>query len=832
MLANISIRALVAAALVGTALAALRVRAGAVRHASWTAVLVAMLLMPVLVRSVPAIAVPIPLAASAFPSSSDVKLREAVREPAPTRSAEFVRGSVDGSHGSGLSDAARRPPAIPVKTLRVDWVLLTSGLYGLGAVAMMLRFLVGWWGAARIAASADRLASSERLAIAHTPDIDVRESRAISVPVTVGVIRCTVLLPSGWSGWSNEKLRAVLAHEVAHVRRRDPLVAFIGQLNRCLFWFHPLSWFLERILAATAEQAADEEAMAALGDRTAYAEILLEMARAVAPGGGRVAWLGVGIDGSGLLKERIACALSGARSRRVSAVRKAMLAISCVSAILLAVACRPSATSSDQDAALEQRDRVLHLRVLQVAESQWRHFADVDWEAESNALASHERALAGHSDDLDALRQLLVSYWARYTCRAVADCGNPSVTNKVVDERLLAIRRTSIVWLIEQHPESDLAGAVEARIFPEDVAPFFPADRAGYAQAKAAWIAHTLTPDVSAVVLGHAADFLEVADKPLAEQMLLRARALNPEGRWIARLGRFYRDALLGSQVMSGRNSMRLVSAGAPQSPYATALRAKLAKSTDEELLTATAWFLSGAGTRPWVEVNPAAIAESYLTRVLQINPRAVFARTVLLGLRRQRRNSEPLWRVAPADRDAYLAALPERQRFEALPELAKDAFRMVSEFDHLNDDNLRGRFELGHDQAKRYANDALKLAPKFTDDPAYGTAVYTANMTLSALALRDGDHKASILYLERASEAPSSEQLAYGDDVVWHRLVRDLVAQGERGAAIAYLERLARTSVAQRIELREWAAQLRSGVGIRTRDQELRRFSLQNYHS
>ena len=252
---------------------------------------------------------------------------------------------------------------------------------------------------------------------------------------------------------------------MAHVRRGDPLVALIAHLNRCLFWFHPLSWFLERAVAATAEQAADEEAMAVLGDRRAYAEILLEMARAVAPGGGRVASLGVGIDGSGLLKERIASALSGAWPRRVSAVRKAMVAISCASAILVAVACRPSAMSSE-DAALEQRDRVLHLRVLQVAENQWLHFADVDWEAESDALAAHESAFARHPDDLEALRQFLVSYWARYTCQAVADCGNPFVTNKVVDDRLLAARRTLIVSLIEHHPELDLAGAVEARIFP------------------------------------------------------------------------------------------------------------------------------------------------------------------------------------------------------------------------------------------------------------------------------------------------------------------------------------------------------------------------------
>ena len=139
----------------------------------------------------------------------------------------------------------------------------------------------------------------------------------------------------------------------------------------------------------------------------------------------------------------------------------------------------------------------------------------------------------------------------------------------------------------------------------------------------------------------------------------------------------------------------------------------------------------------------------------------------------------------------------------------------MVAEFDRLHDDNLRGRFELGRDQAKRYANDALKLAPGFTDDPAYGTSIYTANMTLSALALRDGDRKASVLYSNAHRRRLPPSSLAYGDDVVWHRLVRDLVAQGERWAAIAYLERMARTSVAQRIELREWAAALRRGGAI-----------------
>jgi hypothetical protein len=231
--------------------------------------------------------------------------------------------------------------------------------------------------------------------------------------------------------------------------------------------------------------------MAVLGDRRAYAEILLEMARAVAPGSGRVAWLGVGIDGSGLLKERIACALSGAWPRRVSAVRKAMVAVSCASAILVAVACRPSAMSSGEDAALEQRDRVLHLRVLQVAESQWRHFADRRLggrigralRARVGACPASRRSGSASTVSGELLGALYVPgrRRLRQPFRHQQGRRRPSPRRQAELHRLL----------IEHHPESDLAGAVEARIFPDEAAPFFPADPAGYAQAKAAWIAQT-----------------------------------------------------------------------------------------------------------------------------------------------------------------------------------------------------------------------------------------------------------------------------------------------------------------------------------------------------
>ncbi len=83
-------------------------------------------------------------------------------------------------------------------------------------------------------------------------------------------------------------MRAVIAHEMAHVQRRDPLVAMLAHVNRCLFWFHPVAWWLERALAAAAEHACDEAAVRTTGARETYAQTLLDMAQLVSRRGRRV----------------------------------------------------------------------------------------------------------------------------------------------------------------------------------------------------------------------------------------------------------------------------------------------------------------------------------------------------------------------------------------------------------------------------------------------------------------------------------------------------------------------------------------------------------------
>lgn len=109
----------------------------------------------------------------------------------------------------------------------------------------------------------------------------VRSSARVAIPFTAGVRRPVILLPEDCRGWPREKLCSVLAHELAHVARKDWLTARLAALNRVLYWFHPAAWWLEKRVTAAAEECADQMALAVLGDRHAYAETILDFARAV-----------------------------------------------------------------------------------------------------------------------------------------------------------------------------------------------------------------------------------------------------------------------------------------------------------------------------------------------------------------------------------------------------------------------------------------------------------------------------------------------------------------------------------------------------------------------
>jgi GWxTD domain-containing protein len=296
-LTDASVRSLCLALVAVLALLVARVRSVSVRHAVWTAVLGAMLLLPFLMPLLPPI--PVPILRS---------MPVVVTPPAPQ---PLVRSMVIGR----ASSVAQRQPEAP----RINWQQVGLGLYLIVALALSARLLVSYLLVNRLVRSSglvrngfardilDGLAGHGALAL--------RESASITVPMTAGSLRPSILLPSAWREWNREKLAAALTHELAHVRRKDALIALVAGFNKAIFWFHPLAWWLERKLALLAEEASDDCALLALGDRCRYASTLVEMTAAARGGRERILWGAIAMARQSTLRKRIDRVLD--ESRRI-----------------------------------------------------------------------------------------------------------------------------------------------------------------------------------------------------------------------------------------------------------------------------------------------------------------------------------------------------------------------------------------------------------------------------------------------------------------------------------------------------------------------------------
>lgn len=104
-----------------------------------------------------------------------------------------------------------------------------------------------------------------------------------SMPLVIGFRQPTLLLPSDFAMWPVEGQRAVLAHELAHVARRDAWGQLLARSMCCLYWFHPGSWLIERRLAESRELATDARALTSGQTASEYAQALLNVLKRLNP---------------------------------------------------------------------------------------------------------------------------------------------------------------------------------------------------------------------------------------------------------------------------------------------------------------------------------------------------------------------------------------------------------------------------------------------------------------------------------------------------------------------------------------------------------------------
>lgn len=463
LLARASVVAVVLAALAWAFLLVFRVRRADVRHAVWSMVLIAMLAAPLVGWLSPPLTLRVGRVAVA---------------PDATPALQFpleVRASAASENGA--------PTVRP--WIQRHWQPLVCALYAAGALFMLGRFSYGY----ALALKLGRASKPVEVAVAaRTP---VGETDCITVPVTIGWLQPRILLPAEWREWNEGKLRAVVAHESTHVRRGDYLVSILSSLNRAMFWFHPLAWWLERTLITYAEQACDDEALGLTGDREQYASALLDMAAAVRAGRGRLVWEAMAMARPNEVRRRIELVLDETRrlAPGLSKARWTVLALACVPLAYSAAAVRFA-----QPEAPHKPQVILQGAYLQNLVAGNRLTA-----AQVEELEAHLRQ---NPEDLEARGKLIAYYFM----------------NGVRQPRL-----NHIFWLIEHHPEAEITRLYSMGISPRTT-PLN--DEADFERAQTLWRKQVQNHENNLQVLANAAAFFASSgsDLELAIDLYKRCR--------------------------------------------------------------------------------------------------------------------------------------------------------------------------------------------------------------------------------------------------------------------------------------------------------------------
>jgi hypothetical protein len=519
-----------------------------------------------------------------------------------------------------------------------------------------------------------------------------------------------------------------------------------------------------------------------------------------------------------MLKERIERLLRNDEPRTITLSHKVLVSSTIGLLILIAVACRNESISLPAlgDLASAESQAAAKLAANEKGRDATRRLMARGAEIQAALamtradVAQLESEVARTPEDLQARQKLLYFYGG--------DLRRPLSPEDV------EARRRHIIWFIEHHPEHEiLANTWFSQLSPLPSAHFKDPD--GYAEAKGLWLARIAPDNASTAILSNAARFFEVPDKPLAEKLLLRLQSDQADVRWTVRLAAVYALALVGavdaddSPAFDERQpvglGIRTTSESEAKSDFSKSVQHTLAQSKDVQLLYAVGQYLQFSQYLTPHREATAEMGMTYLRRAVDVDPHFVPAHQAYLRVVLSKKQSDlhtMLMKFPQESRFEAVMKLPEAQRFPSLRAMALYSFQEANSLAVLDPQKAENLQDL----ARAYADELLKLAPRFRNDPDYSGAVFSADILIGWIAARRGDTETAVRFLRDASTVPSSEEMAYfPPSVPYDNLAGILAGSGHRPDVIAFYEHFAQINLSQRDYLLRTAWNLRTNRPI-----------------
>ena len=303
---------------VAAAAAVLMRRASAAsRHVVWTLAVVSLLMLPAAVAVLPSWNIPI---RREMPSTSIVQ---------PAASIAIESGARPAANAPPRDDAARQ--SIAAVALSLGAILATA--YVAGVAFLLARLVVELWRTRRILSRSTTVIEIEWTQLmnecsAHLDmrrDVRLMRSREEVMPMTGGVRTPAIVVPAVADTWDDDRRRAVILHELAHVVRFDCLTQILAEAAVALYWPHPGVWWTARRLRVERELACDDRVLSSGTEPREYASHLLEIAHSL--GRYRAPALAVGMARPRQLEGRMIAMLDPTRNRTIPATNRRLLAL-------------------------------------------------------------------------------------------------------------------------------------------------------------------------------------------------------------------------------------------------------------------------------------------------------------------------------------------------------------------------------------------------------------------------------------------------------------------------------------------------------------------------